>query len=101
MMHVQELRDTIRHLHGARAKHVESVPVTESFKGQTVWDGIVEVFHLKSHPKASKVYAWIHDTDDPSNPRRHVTVLYIPPITSPKTAVQTAMVQEFKDRAKH
>jgi hypothetical protein len=99
MTHIQELRDVIRHLHGAKATHLESVPVTESFQGQTVWDGIVEVFRLKGHPKTDRVYAWSHHTDDPANPKRHVTVPHIPPVISAKTAVQTAIVQEYKDRA--
>jgi hypothetical protein len=100
MTHIQELRDVIRHLHGATATHLESVPVKESFQGQTVWDGTVEVFHIKGHPKTNRVYAWIHETDDPKHPKRHVTVLHIPPVVSPETAVQAAIVQEFKDRAK-
>ena len=37
----------IRQLHGVKATHLKSVPVKEAFNGQTVWDGIVEVFHLK------------------------------------------------------
>src|SRR3954471_9117779 len=68
MTHIQELRDVIHHLHGAKAKHLESVPVKESFQGQTVWDGIVEVFRLKGHPKTDRAYAWIHATDDPARP---------------------------------
>jgi hypothetical protein len=98
MTHIQELRDVIHRLHGGQASHLESVPVRESFQGQTVWDGIVEVFHIKGHPKTDKVYAWMHDTDDPQ--KRHVTVLHIPPVISPRTAVQAAIVQEHKDRAK-
>ncbi len=54
----------IRRLHGAEPTHVESVPVKETFGGQTVWDGIVEVFELRGHPKANRVYAWSHDTDE-------------------------------------
>jgi hypothetical protein len=98
--HIQELVDVIHHLHEAKAKHLESVPVTESFQGRTVWDGIVEVFDLKGHPKADKVYAWIHQTDDPDHPKRHVTVLHIPPVVSPQTAVQAAIVQEFREYGK-
>jgi hypothetical protein len=41
--HIDELRDVVRRLDGAEATHVESVPVKESFRGKTVWDGIVEV----------------------------------------------------------
>jgi hypothetical protein len=33
-----ELQDMIRRLHGAEATHVDSVPVKETFKGQTVWE---------------------------------------------------------------
>jgi hypothetical protein len=98
--HIQELRDVIRHLHGGKAKHLESVPITETFQGQTVWDGVVEVFHLKGHPKTDRVYAWSHQTDDPKHPKRHVTVLHIPPVVSPQTAVQAVIVQEFRDHGK-
>jgi hypothetical protein len=97
MTHIQELRDVIHYLHGAKAKHLESVPVTETFQGRTVWDGVVEVFRLKGHPRAECVYAWSHQTDDPENPKRHVTVLHIPPVISPKTAVQAAIAQEFRE----
>lgn len=100
MTHIQELRDVIHHLHGGKAKHLESVSVTERFQGKVIWDGIVEVFHLKGHPQTDRVYAWMHHTDDPAKPKRHVTVLHIPPVVSPQTAVQAAIVQEYKDRAK-
>lgn len=44
--HIAELRDVIHRLHKAKAEHVESIPVKEVFQGQTVWDGVVEVFDL-------------------------------------------------------
>jgi hypothetical protein len=93
--YIQELQDMIRRLHRAEARHVESVPVKESFQGKTVWDGIVEVFELTGHPTAHRVYAWAHDTDDPKKPRRHVTVLHAHPIKSAQDAVRAAIVQEF------
>ena len=100
MTQIQELRDVIRHLHGGKARHIESMPVVETFQGQTIWDGIVEVFHLKGHPKTDRVYAWIHQTDDPERPKRHVTVLHIPSVVSPKAAVQAAIFQEFREHGK-
>ena len=100
MTHIQELQGVIHNLHHAKAQHLESVPVKETFQGQTVWDGVVEVFLLTGHPKTDKVYAWIHATDDPKRPKRHVTVLHIPPVVSPKTAVQAAIIQEFKEHGK-
>jgi len=99
MSHIQDLRDVIQRLHGAEAKHVESVPVVEQHQGQTVWDGIVEVFDLIGHPKTHRVYAWAHETDDPKKPKRHVTVLHIPPVVSPQTAVRAAIIQEYRNNA--
>jgi hypothetical protein len=83
-------------LHGAEATHVESVPVKETFQGQTVWEGIVEVFDLKDHPTAHRVYAWAHETDDPDKPVRHVTVLHLHPIKSAEDAVRAAILQEAR-----
>ncbi len=97
MSYIQELQDVIRRLHGVEATHVESVAVKETFKGQTIWEGIVEVFDLVGHPEAHRVYAWAHDTDDPNNPRHHVTVLHLHPIKSAEDAVRAAIVQEFRN----
>lgn len=88
----------IRRLHGCEAEHVETVPVTETFQGQTVWTGEVEVFNLRGHPKASRVYAWAHETEDADRPKRHVTVLHLPPVVSPQMAVRAAIIQEYRDR---
>lgn len=98
MSHIQDLRDVIQRLHGAEAKHVESVPVTEMYQGQIVWDGVVEVFDLIGHPKTHRIYAWAHQTDEP-NKMRHVTVLHVPPVVSPQTAVRAAIVQEYRENA--
>ncbi len=73
-----------------------NVPVKEVFQGKTVWEGVVEVFDLVGHPTAFRAYAWAHDTDDPANPRRHVTVLHTHPIKSAQDAVRAAIVQEFR-----
>lgn len=94
MTYIEELREAIRHMHGAEATHVESVPVKETFQGRTVWEGIVEVFELRGHPKATHAYAWISETEQKI--KQHITVLKIPPVVSPITAVRAAIVQEFK-----
>jgi hypothetical protein len=97
MTYIEELQSVIHKLHGVHSTHIQSVPVKEEFRGQTVWDGIVEVFELHGHPKATHAYAWSHETDDPKQPRRSVTVLKIPPATSPETAVRVAIMQELRD----
>src|ERR1700735_1637658 len=93
--YIEELRDVIKHLHGVESTHVESVPIKESFQGKTVWEGIVEVFDLKNHPEAQRLYAWAYETDNPKRPR-HVTVLHMGHETSPLAAVQAAIVQEYR-----
>ena len=96
MNYIEELQDVIRRLHGSESTHVETVPVKETFQGQTVWEGEVEVFDLHDHPKTSRVYAWAHETDDADHPRRHVTVLHVPPATSPQKAVQVSIVSDVR-----
>lgn len=98
MTYLEELREVIRRVHGVDSEHVRTVAVKETFQGKTVWDGLVEVFDLKGHPNAERVYAWSHDTDDPDHPRRHVTVLHLHPIQSAQDAVRAAIVQEFRGR---
>jgi hypothetical protein len=95
---IQELQDVIRKLHGCFATHIETVPVIETFNGETVWEGKVEVFDLHDHPKTDRVYAWSHETDDPENPRRHVTVLHLPPAVTPLKAVQASIVSDYREQ---
>ena len=95
--YLDELRDVIRKLHGAEPTHLKSVPVKETFMGETVWDGVVEVFELSGHPRAPRVYAWSHDTDDPTQPKKHVTVLHVAPVLSAAMAVRAAIREEFRN----
>lgn len=97
MTYIEELKGVIRHLHGVDATHVESVPVKETFRGKTVWEGVVEVFELHGHPKANRLYAWGHETESAERPKRHVTVLHIHPVTSPLEAVRAAIMQELRE----
>jgi len=100
MTYIDDLRAIIHKLHGAPATHRESVPVKEVWNGQTIWEGIVEVFDLHGHPDANTAYAWSHETDDPDRPQRHITVLHVPPVVSPVTAVRAAIAQEFRNAQK-
>lgn len=90
------LRRAIRKLHGCDSRHVESVRVTETFQGKTVWDGTVEVFDLIGHPTAKRAYAWAHETDQ--GKMRYVAVLREGPVDSPQKAVRAAIVAEVKKR---
>jgi hypothetical protein len=97
LTYIDELRDVIRRLHGVDSTHIESVPIKEEFQGKTVWEGIVEVFDLIGHPKATRLYAWAYETDNPKRPK-HVTVLHTRIVNSPLMAVRAAIVEEFRRR---
>jgi hypothetical protein len=86
----------IRETHGAESIYVESVPVHEAFQGQTVWEGIVHVFDLQGHPKATRAYAWA-DLMDELGPRHQFTViLKLPPVETPEDAVRVAILHRYR-----
>jgi len=69
-----------------------SIAVHEKFEGKTVWQGIVEVFEIKGHPKAKTAYAWSYKTD--SGETRYVVVLELPPVNSAQDAVRAYIVSK-------
>ena len=90
--YIENLQAVIGKLHGCGSSHVETVPVHEVFKGQTVWKGDVEVFDLIGHPKSKRCYAWSHLDKPDDSEERFVAVLEIPPVESAKTAVQASIM---------
>ncbi|PNE11831.1 MAG: hypothetical protein CR217_06490 [Beijerinckiaceae bacterium] len=55
-----QLKRAIESQHGGAATMVQSVPVQETFSGQTVWEGVVHIFDLASHPKATRAMRGHH-----------------------------------------
>ena len=100
MEYIEALKATILRLHGCQADHIKTVPVTETFQDRIVWQGDVEVFNIRGHPKASTCYAWAHASGSDDQGKRYVAVLAIPPVDSPQTAVKAAIVDEFKSKQK-
>lgn len=97
MTYIEELAEVIQKLHGSKATHVETVPIKEMFRGEIVWEGEVEVFDLPDSPEADRVYAWSHETDRVDEPRRTITVLHIPPVTSAEMAVRASIIQDYRN----
>ena len=71
-----------------KAKHIESVPVIEMFGKRVAWQGVVEVFELTGHPKAKRAYGWAFQDGKET---RFLSVLELPPVDSPNTAVRMAI----------
>ena len=87
---------TIEHLHNCFAQWRDTVPVHEVFRGQTVWQGEVEVFDLHGHPKAKRAYGRSHWDGAKGENERFVAVLEIPPVDSAQKAAQVQIVKDAK-----
>ena len=92
-LYLQHLCQSFRRNHNCEEEHVETVPVVQRKRGREVWRGNVEVFNLKGHPQAIRGYAW---TVDRLNAIETTTVLKMPPVDSPKTAVQSTINKRLK-----
>jgi hypothetical protein len=85
---ITKLKDAIETTHHCKARHIKSEPVIELFRGEVAWDGVVETFDLEGHPKAKRCYAWSAiENGEP----KYTTVLEIPPVDSPDSAVKVAI----------
>jgi hypothetical protein len=84
---------TSRTASNGAAVSVDVLPVKELFEGKTVWEGVVHVFDLEGHPKATRAYAWSSPIEG-SNRRRFYAVLHLGGIRSPLDAVRAAIVAE-------
>jgi hypothetical protein len=91
---VQSLQSAIKAMHGCGSRYVESVPVHEVFHGQTAWQGTVEVFELIGHVKAKRAYTWQYDEGKDT---KTISVLEIPPVNSPQSAVRVAIASKGKN----
>jgi len=95
---IWQLQQAIKRLHGCDSRHLEGVSVHETFKGQTVWQGMVQVFEVIGHPRTSRAYAWNHASGPDDKDTRFVAVLGIPPVDTPQDAVRASIVAESKSR---
>lgn len=88
---IDQLREAVEVMHKCKAQHEKSVPIVEMFGDKRVWEGVVESFAITGHPKAKRCYAWsLPDGGE----TRYVTVLELPPVESPQTAVRVAIASK-------
>lgn len=78
------------------ATHIESAAVLEVFRGQTMWEGVVDIFALNAHPKAKRAYGW---SDGQGKETRYTAVLEIPRVDSPNAAVRAAIMSTRKNKS--
>jgi len=91
---VQGLIRAIEKAHACKAVHLASVPVKETFRGRTVWEGVVEEFTIQ-HPDAQRCYGWTYEE---AGEIQYATVLGKSPIDSARKAVQSYIASEVRGR---
>ena len=84
----EQLKLAVEQKVGGIGRHVESTRIKEMFRGDVVWEGIVETFDLFLNPQAKRCYAWSYEE---GGEIQYVTVLHIPPVDSPESAVKAAI----------
>jgi hypothetical protein len=95
--YLDKLKQAILKLHGYEATYLESESILETFEGKTVWRGIVAIFQVTGHPTASRCYAWGYQESDGN--MRYIAVLGVPPVDSPRKAVQVSIVADTKQKS--
>ncbi len=88
-----QLQAAVEAMRHCNATLAQSVPVRERHGEATVWEGVVHVFDLTGHPKATRAYAWSSPIEG-NDKRRFIAVLHLPPVTSPVEAVRAAILAE-------
>lgn len=94
--YIAALRAAISRLHGCGSIYLKTEHVHETFQGETIFDGDVEMFKLMQHPKASQAYAWAEHEGNNGGGHRLVVVLELPPVKDAKTAVQASIMADAK-----
>jgi len=88
---VERLRLVAEHLHKCSAIHISSQHVKEVFRGETAWEGDVEIFSLTDHPQAKRCYGWSY-----GEPEQFITILELPPVDSAESAVKVGVAYQIK-----
>ena len=90
-MSVESAQQAAEDATGSPVKHLESVPVVETFRGQIIWKGIVEVYGV-TKPPPDKAYAWA--VESAGGGTDYIAVLGIPPVNTPIDAVRAWIVSQ-------
>jgi hypothetical protein len=89
---IAEIQKAVEKAAKVPAEHLESKPIREIFNGKVVWEGVIEVFTLLGHEKASRAYGWRIGEGQSA---KYKTVLEIPPIKGAHDAVRMAIMADY------
>jgi hypothetical protein len=87
--YIDNLNKAIAAMHKCRCSHFGSEKIKEERGGDLVWEGVVEIFQLEGHPKASVAFGWAFEDD--KKDIQYIGVLNVPPVESARDAVKAAI----------
>lgn len=96
MCYISDAKAAVQRLHNCTAVHVETVPVSQSHNGDTIWDGNVEVFALEGCVEADCCYVW----GRPGDRRNTQDFISVPASREAKTPT-AAILAVLEWEAKH
>jgi len=86
----------IRRQYACWSTHLESVPLEIQQDRKTIWKGVVEMFRLSDDAPATICYAWGSAQVTNGTDHQIVTVLAVPPVNSPRKAVESYLTSKGK-----
>ena len=89
---IDKIKTAVERTVGGPVTHEGSSPILESFRGETIWQGVVEIYKVNSAPPVL-AYGWA--VEGKSGPD-YVAVKRVGPINSPLAAVRAWIVSQAK-----
>ena len=93
---IEILQQVIRNVHGCESSHLETIHVLETYEGQTVWEGDVEVFELQDAFNGRRCFAWGCVDEHPRKQRRYITVMAAPNVQTAEEAVRASLTSDAR-----
>jgi hypothetical protein len=91
---IGQLQQAIEDRYGGRGVPVSAQFVKQMADDKTIWEGVVHVFSLQSHPSATKAYAWSAPVEGSDDLRRVYAVLELGAVRTPLDAVWSVSAAE-------
>jgi len=88
--YILNLTEAIARMHDCSVSHSDTATVIEKVGDETAFNGQIEIFDIEGHPQANKAFGWAWE--DSSGEVQYIGILNVPPIDSPREAVQAAIV---------
>jgi hypothetical protein len=85
---IRHLAEAVRKFYSCEATWIATVPAHEEWFGDFATEGVVQVYELTGHDRAKRCYVWNYKE---GGQWYYTTVLAIPPVKNPESAVRAGM----------